>query len=69
MIYAGVNGYLDPIPVGDVGRFEEELLRHFREDQKDVLDTIRTEKALSDETTAKVKDIVDAFAKNFAASE
>ncbi len=69
VIYAGVNGYLDPIPVGDVGRFEEELLRHFREDQKDVLDTIRTEKALSDETTAKVKDIVDAFAKNFAASE
>ena len=69
VIYAGVNGYLDPLPVGDVGRFEEELLRHFREDQKDVLDTIRTEKALSDETAAKVKDIVDAFAKNFAASE
>ena len=69
VIYAGVNGYLDPLPVGDVGRFEEELLRHFREDQKDVLDTIRTEKALSDETTAKVKDIIDTFAKNFAASE
>ena len=69
VIYAGVNGYLDALPVTDVGRFEEELLRHFRDEQKDVLETIRTEKALSDETTGKVKDIIDAFAKNFAASE
>ncbi len=69
VIYAGVNGYLDPIPVGDVGRFEEELLRHFRDEQKDILETIRSEKALSDDTSAKLKDAVDAFAKNFAASE
>jgi len=69
VIYAGVNGYLDPIPVGDVGRFEEELLRHFRDEQKDILETIRSEKALSDDTSTKLKDAVDAFAKNFAASE
>ena len=69
VIYAGVNGYLDPIPVGDVGRFEEELLRHFRDEQKDILETIRSEKALSDDTSAKLKEAVDAFAKNFAASE
>lgn len=69
VIYAGVNGYLDPIPVGDVGRFEEELLRHFREEQADILDTIRAEKALSDETTAQLKEAVEAFAKNFATSD
>ena len=69
VIYAGVNGYLDPIPVSDVGRFEEELLRHFRDEQKDILETIRTEKALSDDTSEKLKAAVDAFAKNFAVSE
>ncbi len=69
VIYAGVNGYLDVIPVTDVGRFEEELLRHFRDEQKDILETIRSEKALSDDTSSKLKDAVDAFAKNFAVSE
>ena len=69
VIYAGVNGYLDAIPVGDVRRFEEELLRHFRDEQKDILSTIRSEKALSDDLSAKLKDAVDAFAKNFSATE
>ena len=29
-IYAGTNGYLDDVPVGDVRRFEDELLEAFR---------------------------------------
>ena len=66
VIYAGVNGYLDPLEVSDVLRFEEELLRAFRDKHGDILETIRTEKALSDATTAKIKDALDAFAKSFA---
>jgi len=66
VIYAGVNGYLDPLDVKDVLRFEEELLRAFRDKHGDILETIRTEKALSDATTAKVKDALDAFSKSFA---
>ena len=68
VIYAGVNGYLDNLPVGDVGRYEEELLRHFRDEKKDVLETIRNEKKLSDETTEKVKSTIEAFTNNFASS-
>lgn len=68
VIYAGVNGYLDNLPVGDVGRYEEELLRHFRDEKKDVLETIRNEKKLSDETTEKVKSAIEAFTNNFASS-
>ncbi|MBO6549524.1 MAG: F0F1 ATP synthase subunit alpha [Rhizobiales bacterium] len=68
VIYAGVNGYLDDLPVGDVGRYEEELLRHFRDEKKDILDTIRNDKKLSDETTEKVKATVEAFTSNFASS-
>ncbi|MBA2467489.1 MAG: F0F1 ATP synthase subunit alpha, partial [Sphingomonas sp.] len=30
VIYAGVNGYLDPMPVKNVSRFEAELLRYMR---------------------------------------
>ena len=65
-IYAGVNGYLDDLAVSDVGRFEEELLRNMRESHADVMETIRTEKEISDATGDKLKAAVDAFAKNFA---
>ena len=65
-IYAGVNGYLDPLAVSDVGRFEEELLRHMRESHSEVMDTIRAEKEISDATGEKLKAAVEGFAKNFA---
>jgi F-type H+-transporting ATPase subunit alpha len=66
VIYAGVNGYLDPLPVNKVREFEDALLRHIREGHADILDSIRTEKQISDATGAKLKDVVTAFAKSFA---
>lgn len=65
-IYAGVNGYLDNIPAREVGRFEESLLRHLHEGHSDLLATIRDEKTLSDDSEAKLKAAVDAFAEHFA---
>ncbi len=67
VIYAGVNGYLDDHPVGDVRRFEEDLLRHIRDKYADILDSIRTEKAISDETEKRLETAVSEFAKAFAA--
>jgi F-type H+-transporting ATPase subunit alpha len=65
-IYAGVNGYLDGLPVNKVRAFEDGLLRAMRDKHADVLDAIRTEKAISDATGGKLKSAVDAFAKSFA---
>ncbi|MDE2444732.1 MAG: F0F1 ATP synthase subunit alpha [Alphaproteobacteria bacterium] len=65
-IYAGVNGYLDTIPVNKVRDFEDGLLRSIKDKNMDILDAIRTEKAISDATGAKLKAAVDAFAKAFA---
>ena len=66
MIYAGVNGYLDPLPVSSVQRFEAELLRYMRDRHKDILDAIRDQKEISKETGDKLKAAVDSFAKAFA---
>jgi len=66
VIYAGVNGYLDPLPVTAVRKFEDGLLRLMREEHGDVLDAIRTQKEISDETGRKLKAAVDAYAKAFA---
>ena len=67
VIYAGVNGYLDNIPVSAVRKFEDGLLSLFRDKHADVLEAIRTEKQISDATMPKLKDAVDGFAKAFAA--
>jgi F-type H+-transporting ATPase subunit alpha len=66
VIYAGVNGYLDPIAVKDVQRFEAELLRFMRAEHQDILDDIRDKKEISKETGDKLKAAVDKFAKAFA---
>src|SRR6476646_8790354 len=66
VIYAGVNGYLDPIAVKDVQRFEAELLRFMRAEHQDILDDIRDKREISKETGDKLKAAVDKFARAFA---
>jgi F-type H+-transporting ATPase subunit alpha len=66
VIFAGVNGYLDAIEVSDVGRFEAGLLDHMRSSAQGVLDTIRDEQKLSEETEGKLSAAIEAFAKSFA---
>jgi F-type H+-transporting ATPase subunit alpha len=67
VIFAGTRGYLDPLPVNAVGKFEAELLRTLRDQHADLLDTIGAEKALSADTEKKLVEILDKFAKGFAA--
>jgi F-type H+-transporting ATPase subunit alpha len=63
-IFAGVNGYLDGVPVSEIPRFHEELRDHLRT-EKTILDEIRDKKELSDELTeklnAELKKFVDGF--------
>ena len=66
VIYSGVNGYTDEVAVGDVVRFERQFLDTIRDKHSDILTTIRTEKALSEETEGKLKAFLDDFVKTFA---
>jgi F-type H+-transporting ATPase subunit alpha len=59
VLYAGVNGFLDDIPVTDVPRFTEELVEHLRAEGT-VLKEIRESGDLPDELAAKL----DAEIKN-----
>ena len=66
VIFAGVNGYLDPLPVDRVRAFEDGLLGLLRNQHADILNDIRTSRDLDDATTAKLKRVVDNYAKTFA---
>jgi F-type H+-transporting ATPase subunit alpha len=65
-IFAGVNGFLDTVPTGDVVRFESSLLAHVRADHPQVLGKIRDTKALDDETAGQLKSLIGDFVKSFA---
>jgi F-type H+/Na+-transporting ATPase subunit alpha len=66
VIYAGVNGYLDALPVAKVRSFEDGLLSLVRGKNVDILNTIRDTRDLNDDTAAKLKAVVEAYAKTFA---
>jgi F-type H+-transporting ATPase subunit alpha len=65
-IFAGVRGYLDGVAVADIGRFEEALLIAMRGPHAAVLDSIRTEREISDDTEKKLGGILDDLVKSFA---
>jgi F-type H+-transporting ATPase subunit alpha len=66
VIYAGVNGYLDPLPVAKVRVFEDSLLANLRNQNVAILNDIRDTKDLSDATAAKLKGVVEQVAKSMA---
>lgn len=66
VIFAGVNGYLDKMPVSEVRGFEKDLLQLLRTEHKNILDNIRTAKQLTDETKAELKSLLDSLAKRAA---
>jgi F-type H+-transporting ATPase subunit alpha len=66
VIYAGVNGYLDALPLNRVRAFEDGLLSLLRGKHAGILESVRTSKDLPGETEAKLKDVVQSFAKSFS---
>ncbi|MCL4145292.1 UNVERIFIED_CONTAM: hypothetical protein GTU68_018937 [Idotea baltica] len=66
VLFAGVNGYLDDLPVSDVGAFEKGLLASMNSSHADVLESIRKEQAVSDAIKTKLVAAIDGFAKGFA---
>jgi len=66
VIYAGVKGYLDKVPVKDVQRFETTWLSELRGKHSGLLSSISASGALSDEDEAKLSSALQAFAGAFA---
>ncbi len=67
IIWSGTTGFLDKLPVGQVGRFEAGLLAHLRKNKRDLLDDItKNDRAVKDELEDKIRAAVEEFAKDFA---
>ena len=67
MILSGNKGYLDKIPVSAVTKFEAELMPYIEAKHSDILDSIRDEKKITDETEAQLVKVLDDFSESFSA--
>jgi F-type H+-transporting ATPase subunit alpha len=67
-IYAGINGWLDKVPVGQVPRFHDELREHLRTDGT-VLQAIRESGDLAEETEQKLIKELEHFQSVFNVEE
>jgi F-type H+-transporting ATPase subunit alpha len=66
VIYAGTRGYLDPIPTAKVGAFQTALLDKIKGSYPQFLEGIRTQKALTPELEAVLKQALDDTSKSFS---
>jgi F-type H+-transporting ATPase subunit alpha len=69
IIYAAINGYLDPIPVDDVEAFEEEYIERLRLRHEEVLDEIRETEELSEAVEEAFASVAEDLAEVYAEEE
>jgi len=67
-IYAGINGWLDDVPVGQVPRYHDELREHLRTEGT-VLKEIRESGDIAEETEEKLKKELEHFKSVFSVEE
>ena len=69
IIFAGVRGLLDEIPCEDIRRFEEEFLNFLRDKKKNILDSIASEKKMTDSIERDLYQAVTEFKDVFVTSK
>lgn len=66
VIFAGVKGYLDSIPTKRIRDFEEALLRSLHNKNHHILEAIRNEERISDETEKSLRLVIETVRQDFA---
>jgi F-type H+/Na+-transporting ATPase subunit alpha len=68
-LYAGTQGFLDDMPVSELGRFEEELHKFIDAKHGQIFTDIREKKVLDDDLKARMKQAIEAFKKKFVPAD
>ena len=62
-IFAGVNGFIDDVPINKVREFESGLLEYIKDKHPQIREDVVTKKKIDDEFGGKLKEIIGAFKK------
>ncbi|KAJ3225907.1 ATP synthase subunit alpha, mitochondrial [Clydaea vesicula] len=65
IIYSGVKGYLDKIPVHKVTVFEAGLIPYVQANAPEIFDAIKKDNEIKPEIDAKIKKVLEDFVKQF----
>ena len=68
-IWAGTNGFLDIVPVGDIRRFEAEFLDHLSRSHQGIYDAILSTGKLEDGTIEQLTNAIGEFTNRFQTSD
>jgi F-type H+-transporting ATPase subunit alpha len=68
-LYAATKGYVDDVPVGDVTRFEKELLAFVASSAPEISESITKEKKITEENEKALVNTIKAFKQTFKSSE
>ena len=66
MIFAGTNGYLDPVDIEHVGDYEQEMYRFFDARKPGILRTLAEKKQMDDGLKAEIGAALKEFGEQFA---
>ncbi len=69
ILYAGLRGYIDTLTTADLASYEAGLVKHIKDNHKDLLAKIRDTKALDSDTDSKVADALKVYTDNFKATK
>jgi len=69
IIFAGVEGFLDELPLKDIKRFEEEFLSFLRKEKKQLLKDINEKKDLGAPLKKDMEEAVKTFKEKFIVSK
>jgi F-type H+-transporting ATPase subunit alpha len=59
VVYAGVKGLIDDVPVELVSQFTRELREYLKSNKPEFISKVQTEKQLSDEAEAMLKEAIN----------
>ena len=68
VVYAGVKGLIDEVPVESVVQFCRELREYLKSNKAEFINKVQTEKQLSDESEAMLKDAINEVKSSMLAA-
>jgi len=68
ILYAGMNGFVDKLPVSSLKKFEDSLYKLVESKHAAILDSIREKREITEDNKKKIDEVLTAFTKDFAAT-
>jgi len=68
-IHAGTRGFLDDLPLDRIRAFEQQLLKHYRDEFPEVRDEVAAAQGLTDDLENRLREIVRNFKSAFTAQQ